>query len=98
MAPIESRGEYHSDRMARPSRRLSRMKMSEAPLHEMPVLFEPEPPGVDADRVSEAQAVSRWQVLYTDDELQITFKGHASARQREQIRLAAKLMKEILLP
>jgi len=98
MAPIESRGEYFSDRMASPSRRMSRMKMSEAPLHAMSVSFEPEPPGVDADMVSEAQAVSRWQVLYTDDELQITFKGHANARQREQIRLAAKLIKGILLP
>lgn len=95
---IESRGEYVSDRMASPSRRLSPMMMREPSPPSMSASFEPEPPGIDEPMVNEAQAVTRWQVLYSDDELQITFKGNASARQREQIRLAAKLMKEILQP
>jgi DNA-binding transcriptional MerR regulator len=98
MASTETRGEYVSDRMASPSRRMSRMMMSEASPHSLSASFAPESPDIDADMISEAQAVSRWQVLYSDDELQITFKGNASARQREQIRLAANLMKQILLP
>jgi DNA-binding transcriptional MerR regulator len=38
----------------------------------------------------------RWQLLYTDDELQITHRGHASPRQREQVRMAATYIKRIL--
>lgn len=38
----------------------------------------------------------RWQVLYKDDELQITHKGHADQNQRDQIRLTAELIKQIL--
>ena len=95
---IESRGEYVSERMASPSRRMSRMMLNEPSPPTLSASFDLEPPGSDDQLVSEAQAVTRWQVLYTDDELQITFKGHASARQREQIRLAAKLIKGILLP
>jgi DNA-binding transcriptional MerR regulator len=38
----------------------------------------------------------RWQVLYRDDELQITHRGHADAEQREQVRLAAELIRNIL--
>ena len=36
------------------------------------------------------------KVLYSDDELQITHQGDASAEQREQVRLAAELVKRIL--
>jgi len=36
------------------------------------------------------------RVLYSDDELQITHQGEASAEQREQVRLAATLIKRIL--
>ena len=38
----------------------------------------------------------RWQVLYSDDTLQITHKGEAGPEQREQVRLAARLIKKIL--
>jgi DNA-binding transcriptional MerR regulator len=38
----------------------------------------------------------RWQVLYRDDELQITHRGHADPEQREQVRLAAELIRNIL--
>lgn len=39
----------------------------------------------------------RWQLLYTDDELQITHRGQASPRQREQVRMAAAYIKRILM-
>jgi len=38
----------------------------------------------------------RWQLLYTDDELQITHRGQASPRQREQVRMASTYIKRIL--
>lgn len=38
----------------------------------------------------------RWQLLYVDDELQVTHKGQASPRQREQVRMAAAHIKRIL--
>jgi DNA-binding transcriptional MerR regulator len=40
----------------------------------------------------------RWQVLYSDDTLQITHHGEASMEQRDQVRLAAELIKGILNP
>jgi hypothetical protein len=45
---------------------------------------------------SPKQPAERWQVLYRDDELQITHRGHADPEQREQIRLAAELIRNIL--
>ena len=37
-----------------------------------------------------------WRVLYSDDQLQITHRGEADREQREQVRLAARLIKRIL--
>ena len=48
------------------------------------------------EQYSDPQSAPRWRVLYSDEELQVTHRGDASAEQREQIRLAAKLMKLIL--
>jgi len=45
---------------------------------------------------TEPPAAPRWQVLYNDDTLQITHKGEAGPEQREQVRLAARLIKKIL--
>jgi DNA-binding transcriptional MerR regulator len=47
-------------------------------------------------RASESHPPARWQVLYSDDTLQITHQGEASLEQREQVRLAARLIKKIL--
>ncbi len=44
----------------------------------------------------DAESKFRWQLLYTDDELQITYRGQASPRQREQVRMAAAYIKRIL--
>jgi len=55
---------------------------------------EPEADHPGADRPSPP----RWQLLYSDDELQITHQGDAGREQREQVRLAAKLIKLILKP
>jgi DNA-binding transcriptional MerR regulator len=40
--------------------------------------------------------VPRWQLLYLDEDLQITHRGQASRRQREQVRMAAAYIKRIL--
>jgi DNA-binding transcriptional MerR regulator len=45
---------------------------------------------------SEPGSAPRWQVLYSDDELQIAHQGDADREQREQVRMAAKLIKLIL--
>ena len=37
-----------------------------------------------------------WQNLYADDELRISYKGQTSREQREQVDLAAKLIRKIL--
>lgn len=42
-----------------------------------------------------APQMPRWQVLYADDELQITRKGQASPEQRAQVRMAAAWIKRI---
>jgi len=47
-------------------------------------------------RASESHPPARWQVLYSDDTLQITHQGEANPEQREQVRLAARLIKKIL--
>jgi DNA-binding transcriptional MerR regulator len=46
--------------------------------------------------IMESPPPPRWQVLYADDRLQITHRGSASPEQREQVRLAARLIKGIL--
>ena len=93
---IESRGIFSADRMASPSRRMSRMLVDEPPPPQSPAMMSTAPPNFEAEVFSEPQSAPRWQVLYSDDELQITHQGDASAEQREQVRLAAKLVKRIL--
>lgn len=95
---IESRGVYLSDRMARPSRRMHSMDLDEPPEDELSMMMSREAPRMQSEMFNEPKSAPRWQVLYSDDELQITHKGNATAEQREQIRLAAKLMKGILKP
>ena len=43
-----------------------------------------------------AAPVPRWQLLYLDEDLQITHRGQASRRQREQVRMAAAYIRRIL--
>lgn len=93
---IESRGVFSADRVASPSRRMSRMLAEDAPPPEPSAMMSMAPPDFEAELFSEPQSAPRWQVLYSDDELQITHQGDASAEQREQVRLAAKLVKRIL--
>jgi len=93
---IESRGVFSADRMASPSRRMSRMLADEPPPPKPPAMMSMAPPDFEAEEFSDPQSAPRWQVLYSDDELQITHQGDASAEQREQVRLAAKLVKRIL--
>lgn len=50
-----------------------------------------EPP----DTAQAAGDIPRWQVLYSDDELQITRKGEASPEQRAQVRMAATWIKRL---
>jgi DNA-binding transcriptional MerR regulator len=38
----------------------------------------------------------RWRIIYQDEDLQITYRGQADPEQREQVRLAAELMRKIL--
>jgi len=93
---IESRSVFSTERMASPSRRMS-MKVAEEPSPPAsPAFMDMESPDFEAKPFSDPQSAPRWQVLYSDDELQITHQGDASAEQREQVRLAAKLMKWIL--
>ena len=96
MSSIESRGVFSADRMASPSRRIPRMLAEEPPPPKPPAVMSMAPPDFEAELFSEPQSAPRWQVLYSDDELQITHQGDASAEQREQVRLAAKLVKRIL--
>ena len=44
----------------------------------------------------EAEPSPLWKTLYADDQLRITFKGKANRQQREQVDLAAKLIRKIL--
>ena len=53
-----------------------------------------EPP--ESPESSQPRPTPRWQVLYSDDTLQITHQGEAGPEQREQVRLAARLIKKIL--
>ena len=93
---IESRGVFSAERMASPSRRISRMVAEEPSQPASTAYMSMEPPDIEAELFNDPQSAPRWQVLYSDDELQITHQGDASAEQREQVRLAAKLVKRIL--
>jgi DNA-binding transcriptional MerR regulator len=44
----------------------------------------------------EAEAAPSWKTLYDDDRLRISFKGEADREKREQVELAAKLIRKIL--
>ena len=96
MSTIESRGVFSADRVASPSRRMSRMRAEMPPSPESPEMMRMAPSDFEAEVFSDPQSAPRWQLLYSDDELQITHQGEASAEQREQVRLAAKLLKRIL--
>ena len=93
---IESRGVFSAERIASPSRRLSRMLAEEAPPPEPAAMMSMAPSDFEDELFSGPPSAPRWQVLYSDDELQITHQGDASAEQREQVRLAAELVKRIL--
>ena len=45
---------------------------------------------------SQPLSAPSWRVLYSDDQMQITYRGEANREQREQVRLAARLIKRIL--
>ena len=45
---------------------------------------------------TEAETPPSWKTLYADDQLKISFKGEANREKREQVDLAAKLIKKIL--
>ena len=93
---IESRGEFFSDRIASPSRRLHSMDLDEPPKDELSMSMAMETPQMAPKIFNDLNSAPRWQVLYSDEELQITHQGDASTEQREQVRLAAKLVKRIL--
>ncbi len=48
----------------------------------------------DEGEVSESPS---WQDIYTDDRLRISYQGEVSTEKREQVELAAELIKKILL-
>lgn len=66
---------------------------SEMPPDESGTLFESLEFG-DEGEVSESPS---WQDIYTDDRLRISYQGIVSSEKREQVELAAELIKKILL-
>ena len=42
------------------------------------------------------ETLPRWQILYADEELQITHRGQASPEQRAQVRMAAAYIRRVL--
>ena len=62
---------------------------SESPVMESRELFQ-----YSIDK--EEEASPSWKTLYDDDQLRITFNGEASREQREQVDLAAQLIRKIL--
>jgi DNA-binding transcriptional MerR regulator len=102
---IESRGVFSSHRMASASHRMKNVAENKQPFQEEASLLrspqaefkaEIRDDVFDKDFIGDPESAPRWQVLYSDDELQITHQGDASADQREQVRLAARLIKRIL--
>lgn len=63
--------------------------MAESPVSESREFFQ-------SSLDQEAETSPAWKKLYADDQLRITFKGKANREQREQVDLAAKLIKKIL--
>ena len=93
---IETREFYSSERMVSPAQRMHKMALEEPPEDELVMSMAMESLPEKYEQDSAPQSAPRWRVLYSDEELQVTHQGDASAEQREQIRAAAKLMKLIL--
>ncbi len=51
----------------------------------------------EAEDVMEMSENPSWQDIYTDDRLRISYQGEVSREKREQVELAAELIKKILL-
>ena len=66
---------------------------SEMPRDRLSKLFE----SVEAEDMMEMNENPSWQELYTDDRLRISYQGEVSREKREQVELAAELIKKILL-
>ena len=66
---------------------------SEMPRDRLSKLFE----SVEAEDMMEMSENPSWQELYTDDRLRISYQGEVSSEKREQVELAAELIKKILL-
>jgi DNA-binding transcriptional MerR regulator len=66
---------------------------SEMPPDRLSELFE----SVEAEDMIEMSENPSWQDLYTDDRLRISYQGEVSREKREQVELAAELIKKILL-
>jgi DNA-binding transcriptional MerR regulator len=66
---------------------------SEMPQDRISKVFE----SVEAEDMMEMSENPSWQDLYTDDRLRISYRGEVSSEKREQVELAAKLIKKILL-
>jgi len=102
---IETPRVRSSHRMASASRRMSNVAEGKSPFRIQEMMmsessseYPEELPDAlfDAAGIDKQESAPRWQVLYSDDELQITHQGDASGEQREQVRLAAGLIKRIL--
>jgi DNA-binding transcriptional MerR regulator len=52
-------------------------------------------PGEAPDASRPGQARPHWQILYADDELQITHRGRANPEQRSQVRMAAAYIRRV---
>jgi DNA-binding transcriptional MerR regulator len=52
---------------------------------------------IEAEDMMEMSENPPWQDLYTDDRLRISYQGEVSREKREQVELAAELIKKILL-
>jgi DNA-binding transcriptional MerR regulator len=99
------RGKPGPRRMERASERIERYVAEPGPRRADRDLWEADMAGMrepdsghspELDLPSPEKRSERWQVLYNDDELQIGHRGHANSEQREQIRLVAELIKNIL--
>ena len=66
---------------------------SETPRDELDALFG----SLEFDDEAEVSESPSWQDIYTDDRLRISYQGVVSREKREQVELAAELIKKILL-
>jgi len=66
---------------------------SEPPLDRLSSFVE----SIEAEDMMEISEKSSWQDLYTDERLRISYQGEVSSEKREQVELAAELIKKILL-